>query len=87
MHGINNYINNGIKEPIRQYQNCKIGHLFLLGGFVYVRQFCVLELLVKPMPFLHCFDVGVFLFFLPLPICQYPNCKTDHYSCLADLSM
>lgn len=60
MHDINNYINNGIKELIRQYQNCKIGHLFLLGGFVYVRQFCVLELLLKPMPFLYHFDVGVF---------------------------
>jgi hypothetical protein len=28
-----------------------------------VRSFCVLELLLKPMPFLHHFDVGVFFFF------------------------
>ena len=46
--GINNYINNGIKELILR---CKTDHSFLLGGSVNVREFCVLELLLNSMPF------------------------------------
>lgn len=58
--GINSYVNNGIKQSIRGYHNCKTKQLVMLGGSVNVREFCVPEFLLKPMPFQTILMLGCF---------------------------
>ena len=38
MHGLNNNINNGIKEPTCGYQNCITNQIMICGGYVKVRE-------------------------------------------------